>query len=314
MLRISESKGSDNIMLVKSLFTDTKSTWINVNSDNAREVTKIFKDYNIAGEMLTYALDKNERAHVEYDSGTNTFFIVYGVPIQKKVDNQYRSAPMTFMIKDNTLITVSSDDTQYIVNKMSRYLELHDTITLYKFLFVALYIASESYFPQVEYMQMATRNISAALRDKANKTNLLHLSDLEIGSVYLISATKQNVVLLEQIRANLIYRHFDSDEKEQFEDALIEAKQLVEMVQLNSQILAQLSQTYNNILNTNLNDTMKFMAIYALIMEIPAAVTGFFGMNVDIPWTNLPFAWVHIIVMTAGLCMILLYFINKYFK
>ena len=44
--------------------------------------------------------------------------------------------------------------------------------------------------------------------------------------------------------------------KEQFDDAMIEARQLVYMTELNSQVLQQLSSSYNNILNNNLNDNL----------------------------------------------------------
>ncbi|MEG7763409.1 CorA family divalent cation transporter, partial [Listeria monocytogenes] len=76
-------------------------------------------------------------------------------------------------------------------------------------------------------------------------------SDLETGIVYFVSASKQNAALLEQMKAHMIYRELNEVEKEQFEDALIEARQLVEMTGLSSQILQQLSGTYNNILNNN---------------------------------------------------------------
>lgn len=301
-------------MQIKTLYTDTKSTWIDLNSDNAREVTKLFEDYHISSEHLSYALDKNERAHVEYDSTTKTFFLVYNVPTQGKVDNLYRSRPMTFIIKDNTLITVSNNSTKFIVNKMNRYLENQEKVTLYEFLFISLFIVSESFFPQVEYMQIATSEVNMKLREKASRTNLLALSDLEIGSVYLVSAAKQNVVLLEQIRASIIYRQFIDDEREQFEDALIEARQLVEMTQLNAQILQQLSSTYNNVLNNNLNDTMKLMTIISLLMTIPTIVTGFFGMNVALPFEREPLGWIIITLLMAVISVLAAVFINKKFK
>ena len=61
------------------------------------------------------------------------------------------------------------------------------------------------------------------------------------------------------------YRKLTEKEKEQLDDALIEAKQAVEMTNLASQILDQLSGTYNNLLNNNLNDTMKFLTVWSLI-------------------------------------------------
>lgn len=107
-------------------------------------------------------------------------------------------------------------------------------------------------------MNSERQRLNLKLREKTTNKNLLQLSDLEIGLVYLVTGTKQNVVLLEQIKALAIYRKLSEKEKEELDDALIEARQAVEMTNLASQILDQLSGTYNNLLNNNLNDTMKF--------------------------------------------------------
>ena len=73
---------------------------------------------------------------------------------------------------------------------------------------------------------------------------------------------------------------------------MIEARQLVEMAQLTSQVLQQLSGTYNNILNNNLNDTMKILTILSILLTIPTIVTGFFGMNMPLPLEHNILGWV----------------------
>ena len=83
------------------------------------------------------------------------------------------------------------------------------------------------------------------------------------------------------------------------EDNIIEAKQLVEMTDLHLQILRQISGTYNNVLNNNLNDTMKFLTVISILMTIPDIVTGFFGMNVQIPLTELRYGWAIILFIIA---------------
>ena len=44
----------------------------------------------------------------------------------------------------------------------------------------------------------------------------------------------------------MIFSSFTDKEKEELDDALIEAKQAVEMTRLSSEVLDQLSGTYNN--------------------------------------------------------------------
>ena len=65
--------------------------------------------------------------------------------------------------------------------------------------------------------------------------------------------------------------------------AMIEAHQLVSMTDLISQVLQQLSASYNNILNNNLNDSLTILTIISVLLAVLAVITGFFGMNVPLP-------------------------------
>lgn len=63
-------------------------------------------------------------------------------------------------------------------------------------------------------MNSERQRLNLKLREKkTTNKNLLQLSDLEIGLVYLVTGTKQNVVLLEQIKALAIYRKLSEKEK-----------------------------------------------------------------------------------------------------
>lgn len=54
-------------MDIKKTFNQGMYSWVRVDSTQAHEIKKIRADYAISDEMLTYALDDNERARVEYD-------------------------------------------------------------------------------------------------------------------------------------------------------------------------------------------------------------------------------------------------------
>lgn len=288
-------------MITKTLFNNEKNKWININTDNPEELKSLYKDYEIDDEIATYSLDKNERAHLDYDQPTDTFVLIFNVPNQSKIDDHYETIPMTFLIKDLRFITISNSKNQYIISKMQKYLQRNPDTTIFKFLFSSLLLITDSFFPLVEEINSDRKLINDKLKIKTTKQNLLSLSNLETGVVYFVSASRQNTVLLEQVRTHMIYRALDESEREQFEDALIEAKQLVEMTQVSSQILQQLSGTYNNVLNNNLNDTMKILTALSILLTVPTIITGFFGMNMPLPLENNPVGW----LITIGISVVL---------
>ena len=85
---------------------------------------------------------------------------------------------------------------------------------------------SEAFFPYLEKIDKSKEEINQKLREKTTKKNLLALSDIETGMLYIVSSANQNTLLLEQLKTKSIYRQFNETEKEQLEDAIIEAQQL----------------------------------------------------------------------------------------
>ncbi len=266
-------------------------SWININSDLISEYSSIYETYEIDSEMLEYALDEHERAHIEYDRRKETLIVIYNVIKQSLNSNQYETIPMTFIVRKNQIITITNHHNEYIVQAMKEELKERPDISLFTFLFSSLFMITEYYFPKIEKLKKEQELLSQMLRQKTTKEDLFALSDLEIGSVYLVSATKQNAIVLEQLKTQTVFKVLDDVEKEELEDSLIEAKQLVEMTSINLQILHQLSGTYNNVLNNNLNDTMKLLTVISILLTVPDIVTGFFGMNVQIPFTEHSHGW-----------------------
>ena len=173
---------------------------------------------------------------------------------------------------------------------------------------------TEYYFPKIEKLKKEQGILSQMLRQKTTKKNLFALSVLEIGSVYLVSATKQNAIVLEQLKTQSVFKVLDDVEKEELEDSLIEAKQLVEMTSINLQILQQLSGTYNNVLNNNLNDTMKLLTVISILLTVPDIVTGFFGMNVQIPFTEHAHGWGIALGIIVGIWILVIAILGRLMK
>ena len=221
---------------------------------------------------------------------------------------------MTFIVEHRRLITISNTKNAYVIEQMTCYLDSHDTLSIYKFLFASLEIISNAYYPVIEQMDKSKDEVNGLLRQRTTKKNLFALSDLETGMVYLTAAAKQNRMLLEHIQGHALYRSFNEIEREQFDDAMIEAHQLVSMTDLISQVLQQLSASYNNILNNNLNDNLTTLTIISVLLAVLAVVTGFFGMNVPLPLTDEPHAWLYISLASAGLWIVLSLLLRKIAK
>ena len=264
--------------------------WINLDLDKLKKLEDLSEIYGLDKETIEYALDKNERAHMDYNRENGT---------------------VTFIVENKRMITISNHKNAYVIDQMLAYLDSHESLSIYKFLFAGLEIISNAYYPVIEEMDKSKDEISALLRQTTTKKNLFALSDLETGMVYLTAAAKQNRLLLEHIQGHALYRRFNDVEREQFDDAMIEAHQLVSMTDLISQVLQQLSASYNNILNNNLNDSLSILTIISVLLAVLAVITGFFGMNVPLPFTEEPNAWIYILMTSLILWVALSQWLKK---
>lgn len=299
--------------MIKEIKTGKHFSWIIVEFDKQPDSQELFERFEIDDEIIEYAIDKNERAHIEYNPKEDEFLLIFNAINLEKQDNHYETIPVTFLVKNKKLFTIVDKESRYVIELMKNVLDEEDEdLSIFSFLFLSLDMMTERYFAILDDIDIEKDILNNKLRKHTTKSNLLALSDLSTGIVYLTSAANQNVTLLEQTRTNIIYRQFSEVEKEYLDSTIIEAKQLLSMNMVISQILEQLSGTYNNILNNNLNDIVTNMNIVSIILASLAVITGFFGMNVKLPFAGNNLAWI-IIIISSGLLGFLIYRILKNF-
>ena len=284
--------------------TATGFTWLVVDLKEQADMDFLRDELKLNLEVLTYAKDKNELARLEYDKFSKELLIIYHA-ICSECSQTYQTSPVFYYLSGNQLITIFGAQTYYLLPVFEKILAKQQDLSILEFVFTTMFLISKAYFPVLEELYKKRDDLSQKLRFKTSKQSLLALSDLGTSLIYLVSATKQNTLLFEQMRSQAFYKNLSESELEQLEDAQIEARQLMEMTNLSSQVVDQLEGTYNNILNNNLNDTMEYLTKLSILLVIPAIVTGFFGMNVELPkfFTEGKEAWLWIIGLSGVLCL-----------
>ena len=134
------------MFLEKQLGNDC--AWINLDLDKLKKLEDLSEIYGLDKETIEYALDRNERAHMDYHRENGT---------------------VTFIVEHHRLITISNTKNAYIIEQMTRYLESHDTLSIYKFLFASLEIISNAYYPVIEQMDKSKDEVNGLLRQRTTK-------------------------------------------------------------------------------------------------------------------------------------------------
>lgn len=261
-------------------------TWINIEAEQLRTETSEIQAKYLDSEIITYALDDYERAFMEcsHIKGKEVLTIIFNTIDLKQKESYYETVPMTFCLSHDRLITVTRSRNSYMLELLQKYLDRNPDVSPKKFLFAALTLITKQYFNVVSKIDREKDILNRQLREQTTNKRLLAMSDLETGSVYLLTA------------------------------ALIEAHQLVSMTQLNSQVLSQLSSTFNNVLNNNLNENLTGLNIISINLAIIAAITGFFGMNIPLPLTESRSSWLIVIATSVLLWVIIAQILKRVFN
>ena len=278
---------------------EKKYYWRVVDVSNIADVETLETKFELTEEMAEYVLDSNERARVEYD-GKNLLVVIH-VPAFTQNNGHYETRSIKFFVNSESIFMFVTYDTNYIVPLIEKYIKAEEASSPMMLLFLSLFVISDSFLPILDKLNEERLHLNRRLRMNTNNQGIWDLSDLEVGLIYLGAATRQNVVAIRQMRITSAIKKCSEAEKEELEDAYIEAKQASDMAEMATSIVEQMSGMYNNLINIRLNETMRIMTIWSLLMTIPTVISGFFGMNVDLPLAKVEGGWIIISVITAVL-------------
>ena len=282
---------------------ETNYKWYDISNLSEEDSNRLQIDFHFTPDMISYISDRHERPHYDYDTHTHIHLLVYDVPIwPTNTIKHFTAHPVTFLVSGQNIFTFHTESTSYVFDEFNdntsrRDLSLAQDVTelLMKFL---LYLSQ--YFQRAVTQLDAERNsLDQKLSGDINNKDLVELSNIEKSLVYLSSSIQTNLMMLHSLKMSEL--DFTKPGRERLDDVLIESNQAAEMVKISQQVTQTLSATSNNMMNNNLNDTMKFLTVWSLVLTIPTILTGFYGMNVSLPVGHSSSDWIAIIVVTVFL-------------
>ena len=83
------------------------------------------------------------------------------------------------------------------------------------------------------------------------------------------------------------------------------------MSQIYTDILKGSMDAYGSIISNNLNSVMKFLTSITIFLAVPTMISGFWGMNVPVPFTDSTLGFWGIIGFSAILTLIVAIWLKK---
>ena len=277
--------------------------WIQVTCPTEEDQRELEEKFNIPDYFMSDISDTDERARYEYDDGW--MLIILRIPYVKEVRSRtpYTTVPLGIIHKRDVTITVCYYETNMMIDFVSYQQKRNEGFTDYVDMILRIFLSiAVWYLKRLKQISMLIDKAKRNLDREVNNESLIGLSRLQDSLTYFQTSIRGNENLLSKLKFKLQIDELDAD---LIEDVNIEMSQARETTSIYSDILESTMDTYQSIINNNMNTVMRTLTSVTIIMMIPTLITSMFGMNLINGMESKPWGFVIAIILSiavSGCC------------
>jgi magnesium transporter len=252
--------------------------WIQVTCPTDDDQRELVDKFNIPDYFLSDISDTDERARYEYDDGW--MLIILRIPYVKEVKSRtpYTTVPLGIIHKRDVTITVCFYETNMMIDFVSYQQKRGEGFTDYVDMIFRLFLSSAVwYLKRLKQINTLIEKAKHNLDSEINNESLIGLSRLQDSLTFFITSIRGNENLLQKLKFKLQVDELDAD---LIEDVSIEMTQARETTNIYSNILESTMDTYQSVINNNMNTTMRNLSSINIVLMFPTLIASFYGMNV----------------------------------
>ena len=254
-----------------------QNCWIQVTCPTDEDIEELERTYEIPDYFISDISDTDERARYEYDDGW--MLIILRIPYVKEVRSRtpYTTVPLGIIHKRDVTITVCFYETNMMIDFVSFQQKRATGFTDYVDMIFRLFLSSSVwYLKRLKQISALVEKAKLNLDHNVNNESLIGLSRLQDSLTYFQTSIRGNENLLAKLKFKLQVDELDAD---LIEDVNIEMSQARETTNIYSHILESTMDTYQSIINNNMNTVMRTLTSVTIMLMVPTLITSAFGMN-----------------------------------
>lgn len=282
-------------------------SWIDVTDPTDKELTLLSEKYGLEEGHLRDALDLNEVPRLELEG--NVVYIFTRYPIDD--EGTIGTAPILFIIAEKFITTVTPRKATLLDNFRT---SKKDFFTTQKIKLLLLFISHinttyNNYFNQITRQ---VRTFEVKLHKIRNEDIIQFVVFEGILNDFRPVLVRMNSILDGLLKGKDI--SFYERDQDLVEDIILSNRQLVELADDSQRTIVSVREAHATIMTNNLNRVIKLLTSVTVILTIPTMIASIFGMNVQLPFGEHPWAFAGIIIVMIVITgAILLTFIREDF-
>ncbi len=279
--------------------------WTHVVAPTDEEVAQIVKEYALDDAVLEDARDFFEVPRMERGGGVTYFFTRY--PYDEKTEDS-GTAPLLIVIGESFLLTFAVRE----VPQFKRFIEGTESITTTqkaKFFIQIMDSITNSYEKELVRFRKLVQRDRARLR-KIGSREIERLVDFENDLNDIVTALVPTNAWLQQVTSGNFMQLYNED-VELMQDLMIANSQLVDSTRSVLKTIQNIRSASEAILTNKLNTTIRTLTILTIILTVPTIVASLFGMNVQIPFGDNPYAFWMVLLVIVFLVVGVVYMFKR---
>lgn len=280
--------------------------WLNGTELTDSELQSIVDTHQLDTNIVSDVRDHAELPRVEFSNGA--IYVFMRLPHVSKT-GRVITRPLLGIIKDTQFFTLTTD--QGVEPEKLALSTLPITSEHTQTLLLGVMAATVALFEDVVlHTSRSITDTSNRLRThEITNRDFIHFVTVEGNLNHVRMNLDSTLTMVRRLHENK-HETFDEASLEALDDIALHIQQLLVSIQSHLETVSSIRNAYSTVANNALNQRMKTLTVFTVLIALPNVFYGMFGMNVLLPFADEPWAYAGIVGFTFVL-LIVVYLVAK---
>ncbi len=287
-----------------SLDSFQTGAWVDFVGDSSEEIKRVSELLGISEDFLNDAMDVYEVPRVEIEAGD--IFVYLRIPDDSS--GSQTTSTLLIAIGADYLLTAARLKHRLLENFRNGKKDFFTTEKARLFFEIVKEIDS-AYSKKILELNKRIKSIKYNLQ-KINHSDIIQFVDIEqVFNEYISALIPINGALEKILKGNYLTLH--EEDRDLIEDIYLSNGQLIGNAKSSLRNAENIRKAYSNIINYELNRSMKKLTALTIIMTIPTMIFSFYGMNTTLPGAGSASSFIYVLLLTVALSVFFFLILRK---
>lgn len=282
--------------------------WTDGSNVSDAEIDGLIERYDLDPNVVYDVRDRGELPRVEY-SGEATAYVFLRLPRLSKTGH-VQTLPLLCVLKNGSFITLTIGDglAPESVGLSTLPITTEHTETLLLGIMAAIVSSFEDVISHTARSITDTANRLKS-HDVTNR-DFIHFVTVEGNLNHCRMNLDSTLAMTKRLRENK-RESLDDDSLEALDDIALHVQQLLVSIDSHLGSVESIRNAYSTVANNTLNQRMKTLTVFTVLITLPNVFYGMYGMNVTLPFAREPWAYGAIVGTTIAIVIVIFLLAKK---